>query len=257
MTLDPVLFIMRLFLIAFQFLTIIPLPFTPQWRDEREIGRAMALFPLVGLVLGGMLAGLDLLLTPHLPAGIVAALLLIILAVCTGALHLDGVADVCDGLAARGNRERFLAIMKDSRTGAVGVVGLVLLLLLKWQAIVALPTGMRWQGLLLAPTLGRFVMVAVAALARQARTDGLGAACAAGAGWLQLAIAMLMTGAIAVTLVGQSGMVILTAVTLLSYGIRVYFHHRLGGVTGDIIGCAGELAETCCLVLLTVGGIPS
>jgi adenosylcobinamide-GDP ribazoletransferase len=248
---------MRLFFIAFQFLTIIPLPFTLQWRDEREIGRAMALFPLVGLALGGMLVGLDLLLAPRLPAGIVAALLLIALAACTGALHLDGLADVCDGLAARGNRERFLAIMKDSRTGAVGVVGLVLLLLLKWQAIVVLPPHLRWQGLLLAPTLGRFVMVAVAALACQARTDGLGAACAAGAGWLQLALAFLLTGAITVALVGRSGMIILAAVTLLGYGIRVYFHRRLGGVTGDIIGCAGELAETCSLVLLTVGGMPS
>ena len=79
---------MRLFFIAFQFLTIIPLPFTIQWRDEREIGRAMALFPLVGLTLGGILAGIDLLLTPRLPAGITAVLLLIVLTAVTGALHL-------------------------------------------------------------------------------------------------------------------------------------------------------------------------
>ena len=245
---------MRLFFIAFQFLTIIPLPFTIQWRDEREIGRAMALFPLVGLALGGILAGIDYLLAPHLPAGIVAVLLLIVLTVVTGALHLDGVADVCDGLAARGDRERFLAVMKDSRTGAVGVVGLVLLLLLKWQTVAALPSAIRWQGLLLAPLLGRFTMVSVAALARRARTDGLGAASVAGAGWPQLITALLLAATASLTLLGRIGVVALAASLIIGYGIRTYFHHRLGGVTGDIIGCAGELSETATLVLIATLG---
>jgi len=242
---------MRLFFIAFQFLTIIPLPFTVRWRDEREIGRAMSVFPLVGLALGGLLTALDLLLTPQLPAGIVAALLLLTLTAVTGALHLDGVADVCDGLAARGDRERFLAVMKDSRTGAVGVVGLVILLLLKWQAIASLPTGVRWQALLLAPTLGRLAMVAVAANARRARTDGLGAACVAGAGWIQLTLAMMIAGVSALVLLGRPGAGALAIALVTAYGIRTWSHHRLGGVTGDIIGCAGELSETLCLVLTT------
>lgn len=245
---------MRLFFIAFQFLTIIPLPFTINWRDEREIGRAMALFPLVGLILGAGLAGLDRLLSPYLAPGLSAALLLVVLAAVTGALHLDGVADVADGLAARGDRERFLAVMKDSRTGAVGVVALVLLLLLKWQAIATLPVAVRWQGLLLAPALGRFAMVAVAALARRARVDGLGAACVAGAGWPQLITAMLLTATAGITLLGHTGVTALVVALVIGYGVRSYFHHRLGGITGDIIGCAGELSETAALILIAALG---
>jgi adenosylcobinamide-GDP ribazoletransferase len=246
---------MRLFFIAFQFLTIIPLPFSLQWRDEREVGRAMTVFPLVGLTLGGLLAALDLLLTPRLPAGLAAALLLLTLTAITGALHLDGVADVCDGLAARGDRERFLAVMKDSRTGAVGVVGLVLLLLLKWQAIVLLPGQFRWQGLVLAPALGRLAMVAVAANARRARTDGLGAACVAGAGWPQLTLALVLAGGSALVLTGRPGIVALALTLAMGLGFRTYFHRRLGGVTGDIIGCAGELAEITALVVFVVLGV--
>ena len=102
-------------------------------------------------------------------------LLIAALALLTGGLHLDGLADVCDGLAARGGRERFLAVMKDSQVGAVGAVGLVLGLLLKWQALVAVPDGMKWQALLLFPLLARFGQVLTLTGADHARQDGLGA----------------------------------------------------------------------------------
>ena len=144
--------------------------------------------------------------------------------------------------------------MKDSRTGAVGVVGLVLLLLLKWQAIATLPLAVRWQGLLLAPLLGRFAMVTVAALARRARTDGLGAACIAGAGWPQLILALLLSAIASLALLGRTGAVALAAALVIGYGIRTYFHHRLGGITGDIIGCAGELSETAAFVIIATLG---
>src|SRR5512135_832148 len=98
---------MRLYLIAIQFLTIIPLPFSVRC-DERDLGRSMSFFPLAGLALGAILVGLNYLLSPALPRGVVDILLVTALAVVTGVLHLDGLADVCDALAARGGRERFL-----------------------------------------------------------------------------------------------------------------------------------------------------
>jgi adenosylcobinamide-GDP ribazoletransferase len=116
---------MRLFLIAFQFLTIVPLPLAVRC-EEQDLGRSMSFFPLVGLALGAGLAGCDFLLAPLLPRAVGDLILVAILTVVTGALHLDGLSDVCDGLAARGSRERFLEIMKDSRVGAVGAVALVL-----------------------------------------------------------------------------------------------------------------------------------
>ena len=151
---------MRLYFIALQFLTIIPLPFSVRC-DERDLGRSMAVFPLVGLTLGGLLVGIDFVLGRIFPWEVTALLLVMLLAVVTGALHLDGLADVCDGLAARGGRERFLAVMKDSRVGAVGVVGLVLAILLKYEALVHLLPEMRREALFLFPMLARFSQVAI------------------------------------------------------------------------------------------------
>ena len=162
---------MRLFLIAFQFLTIIPLPFTIRCEKD-DLGRSTAFFPLVGLTIGGLLVAANWLLSPWLARPLCDALLITLVTLITGALHLDGLADVCDGLAARGSRERFLAIMKDSQVGAIGAVGLVLVLLLKWQALVAVPAEVKWQVLLLFPALTRFGQVLTMTGARRARQDG-------------------------------------------------------------------------------------
>ncbi len=133
----------------------------------------------------------------------------------TGALHLDGLADVCDGLAARGGRERFLAVMKDSQVGAVGAVGLVLGLLLKWQALVAVPAGFKWQALLLFPTLARFGQVLMLTGAHHARQDGLGAAIVQGAGGVGLFLALVTAATASAALLGFNGVVALAAVCLL------------------------------------------
>ena len=243
---------MRLYLIAMQFLTIIPLPFDTRCQKE-DLGRATACFPLVGLTVGGLLVGLNWLIAPWLPRPLCAALLITLLAAVTGALHLDGLADVCDGLAARGSRERFLAIIKDSHVGAIGAVGLVLGLLLKWQALVAVPTGITWQALLLFPTLARFAQVLAMSGAKHARQDGLGAAIIQGMGSRHLLLALVITLAACLTLLPFKGIIALAAVIVVTLAIRIYFQKRLGGLTGDIVGCSSEIAEIVALIALSAG----
>jgi adenosylcobinamide-GDP ribazoletransferase len=243
---------MRLYLIAMQFLTIIPLPFDTRCQKE-DLGRATACFPLVGLTIGSLLVGLNWLIEPWLNRSLTAALLITALAAVTGALHLDGLADVCDGLAARGSRERFLAVMKDSNVGAVGAVGLVLGLVLKWQALLAVPAGITWQALLLFPTLGRCAQVLVMAGAKHARQDGLGAAIIQGMSARHLLVALCITVAACLALLPVKGMIALTAVFAVSLVIRGYFQNRLGGLTGDIIGCSCELSEILALIVLSAG----
>lgn len=240
---------MRLYLIALQFLTIIPLPLRLRW-EENDLGRSMAFFPLAGLTIGGMLAGADALLAPYLPRPLADLLLVALLAGVTGALHHDGLADVCDGIAARGARERFLAVMKDSRIGAVGVVGLVLGLLLKYEALLALPPEVKRQALLFFPTVARFAQVQMTVGSRRAREDGLGAACIAGAGIPQFVAACVATLAAAYLLLGTRGIACCIVLYLFTWGIRRWSHRRLGGVTGDVIGCASELDEILCLLLI-------
>ncbi len=242
---------MRLFFLACQFLTIVPLPFRVRC-DEGDLGRAMAFFPLVGLLLGAGLAGLDFCLAPLLPRPVVDLLLVVALTAATGALHLDGLADVCDGLAARGGRERFLAVMKDSRVGPVGAVGLVLGLLLKYEALLTQPAGTKGAALLLFPLLARFGQVLTAVGARRAREEGLGALLAAAAGWREFLVAALVTLAAVVLLLGARGVGLLLGVALLTWLCRRWAHGRLGGITGDIIGCVNELNEIAVLLGLLV-----
>ena len=241
---------MRLLLIAFQFLTIIPLPFNIRCEKE-DLGRSTAFFPVVGFAIGGLLAGANWLISPWIVRPLCDALLITLLALITGALHLDGLADVCDGLAARGGRERFLAVMKDSQVGAVGAVGLVLALLLKWQALASVPPEIKWQVLLFFPVLARFGQVLTMTGARRARQDGLGAAFALGTGGTALFIAFVTAAAAGFCLLGVKGTVSLAAVCLLTCAGRMFFQRKLGGLTGDTIGCISELNEILALVVIS------
>lgn len=243
---------MRLFLIALQFLTIIPIPCDTRCQKE-DLGRASALFPLAGLTIGGLLLGLNWLLAPWFPRSLVAALLVTAMAALTGALHLDGLADTADGMAARGDRERFLRVMKDSHVGAAGAVALALGLLLKWQTLLAVTAENFWQALLLFPLLGRFSQTLALSGAAHARSDGLGAAIIQGMGRWQLLAAFVSTLAVCLLVLPLKGCLALGAVYGLTLLVKGYFQHRLGGLTGDIIGCINELSEIMALLVLAAG----
>jgi adenosylcobinamide-GDP ribazoletransferase len=241
---------MRLYLITLQFLTIIPLPFDTRCQKE-DLGRATACFPLAGLTIGCLLAGLNWLIEPWLQRPLCDALLITALAALTGALHLDGLADVCDGLAARGGRERFLAVMKDSHIGAVGAVALILGLLLKWQALAGVPPEIKWQVLLLFPLLSRFGQVQTIVFARAARQDGLGSLFSGGAGAVQLSVAAVITLSAAWLLLGFTGLTVFVVTVACTWLLKAWSHHRLGGITGDVIGCINEINEILALLMFT------
>jgi adenosylcobinamide-GDP ribazoletransferase len=138
--------------------------------------------------------------------------------------------------------------------GAIGAVGLVLGLLLKWQALVAVPDAFKWQALLLFPTLARFGQVLMLTGARHARQDGLGALFVQGAGRGGLLLAAITAAAASAALLGLNGAVALAAVCLLTYVGRNFFQRRLGGLTGDTAGCINELNEI--LVLIIISSLP-
>ncbi|HSR29608.1 MAG TPA: adenosylcobinamide-GDP ribazoletransferase [Anaerolineae bacterium] len=246
---------MRAFLGALQFLTILPVRGAHQL-NESDWGRATAWYPAVGLVLGALLAGLDWGLGWLLPGGVVSALLLVAWVALTGALHLDGFVDCCDALLASVSRERRLEILRDVHVGAFGVVGAVLLLLVKYVTLATLPAVVRLPALLLIPTLGRWGMTGAVLLFPYARSGaGLGQKAKAGAGSGQLAIATL-TALAAAGLAWWLGLgwsalalLILTAVAVLALGGWV--QSKLGGLTGDVYGAICELVETTSLLALT------
>ena len=227
--------------LAWRLLTIIPLPFIPD-EVHPAPGRAAAFFPLIGLVLGVILAGLSWLLALILPSGLTAALLLAAWAGLTGLLHLDGFIDCCDGLLPPRDPARRLEIMK------FGVVGVVVLLLVKFNALAALPDLYRSLVLIVTPVLARWAMVWAMVRYPLARTEGLSVLFKTGLGWRQVILASVVALGVSL-LLGWRGLVLLAASWLVATLIARLAMARLGGLTGDVYGAIGELVESVLLVM--------
>ena len=240
---------------AIGFLTILPV--SP--RDAASppdaagaLARAPAWFPAVGLLLGAMLAFLDLALRAlHLPVLLNSALLLATLAALTRALHLDGFMDTCDALLGGFDRERRLAILRDPHVGAFAVVGVVCLLLVKLAALTALPGGYRTGVLILFPCLSRAAMVLVMEWFPYARREGLGTPFASDDGRRPRA-GLLLAAAAALALTGLPGLALAAMAAAVAWAVGAWATRLLGGVTGDIYGAVNEIAEVAVLGLAVV-----
>src|SRR5262245_58963676 len=160
----------------------------------------------------------------------------------TGGLHLDGLADCLDGFMG-GDRERRLAIMRDSRIGTFGALGLILVLVLEIAAVAELPLTFRWRLLLVAPAVGRAVPPVLARLFAAARQEGQGAAFVATVGAAGSVIALVVAAAVAVVLLGVIGALSTMVAMLVAIGAAWFVARRLGGITGDVLGAAVETTE--------------
>ena len=231
--------------LAIGFLTVLPV--APV--HSGPMGPARAYFPLVGLGIGGLLAGLDIAASQVLPPPVVGALLVAALLVLTRAIHTEGFLDACDGLWGGHDREARLAILRDSHVGAFAVVGGVSLLLLKWTLVVGIPAGERTALLVLFPCLSRFAMVITMGVFPYARARGLGTAFQIGSSWRQLAFALLSAAVAGGLLLGIAGLLLLVCATGLALGLGWWFRRMLGGMTGDTYGATNEIAEVTVLLL--------
>lgn len=230
------------FRFAVAFLTRVPTrssrPATPS-----DLGGSLIFFPLVGLALGLLLAGAARALEGRLPAALIGVALTALLALLTGGLHIDGLADVFDGLGGgRGERDRALAIMRDARIGAHGATALVLVLLVKSLALgAALPAG-NLRVIALFPVLGRWLAVVLIRAFPYARPEGVGRAFRDHSGPRELAGASMI--ALAVAVWAGAGSVGSAAVAFaLVLGCGAWWNRRFGGLTGDAYGAAIEIGE--------------
>jgi len=228
------------FLLAVQFLTIFPYPRNLSIQ-EGDLGRSMGQFSTVGAILGFILYLVDWLLVGHLPVDLVNILLLIILTALTGGLHLDGFADTMDGLGGVRRQAERLAIMKDSRLGTFGAIGLIFLLLADLMALHYLGE-LRGTYLFLAPLLSRFSMVVSALTQPYARKEeGLGRSFIEEVGLQELTLAGGIALVACLILLGTKGLVLSCVVGGFTLLLGNYFRHSLGGITGDSLGANNEL----------------
>ncbi|MGQ9815476.1 MAG: adenosylcobinamide-GDP ribazoletransferase [Candidatus Roseilinea sp.] len=227
---------------AFAFLTVLP----SRWFTSEKPGRIFAWFPLVGLTIGVLLAGVASI--SFLPPDVTRFITLAVWVMLTGGLHLDGFADACDGLLATTTPERRLEIMKDPRAGSWAVIGVVMLLLGKWAALGSVAPA--W--LIAAPVAGRWAMALAVYAFPNARPGGMGAYMRIGLGRPQIALATLTAAIVAVALGWQAALA-LGAALGSSLLIGAWAAGRLGGgLTGDVYGALCELAELMCLLALAL-----
>ncbi|MBW2659499.1 MAG: adenosylcobinamide-GDP ribazoletransferase [Deltaproteobacteria bacterium] len=229
---------------AIRFLTIVPLPLRGA-EDENSFSRALYFFPVIGILIGLTGYTLATLLCQFLPLQVASLCLIVFLAFVSGCLHLDGLADSADGLLSSRPRERALEIMKDSRTGAMGVVAIVFVLLGKYAALSSMDIRMLCLSLFFMPLAGRCTLVFVMALQKYAREEGgLGQLFYSGKSKKAAALAAL----IMIVLFAVIAPALLPAILLtLFFTIFLFIswcNGKLGGATGDTLGAACEIAET-------------
>jgi adenosylcobinamide-GDP ribazoletransferase len=234
--------------LAVGFLTIIPVG-----RDSNssaEVGASFGWFPLIGFILGALLAGADHILALWMPNGVRSTLLVLVLAAITGAVHLDGLADTADALGAGSDQVRALRILRDSRIGTFGAAAVFFVLALK---IAALSPAMhsRPAALYLAPGMARWAMVAVPYNLNYLREQGAGSTLLANEGMRNLQLASIVT--IIALIPGGTALAIRAAIVaiVLVLIFRSFYVRWLGGLTGDLIGAAGEIVEAAVLIALT------
>lgn len=230
---------------AFGLMTIFPIRLPDDW-SAGDSGRAAVWYPLVGLVIGALTwlawTGARLLFSPLL-AGVLALLVWVVL---TGGLHLDGLADCCDGLLASVTHEHRLEIMKDPHVGAFGVIGLILVLLLKAAGLASIASDSGFA-ILLAASLARWCILP-AGLIPLARPSGMGADFATG-----LRRSFIFWGTVIpltlALLLGARGVLSALAGVGAAALILWFAKSRIGGVTGDVFGMLVEIVETVVLLV--------
>ena len=235
--------------LALGFLTILPvIPATPA-RPETVAG-SLRWFPLIGFAIGAALCLEDYAYAFFLPRALRSAMVLLSLAALTGAVHLDGLADTADAMGAGRNRERALAIMHDSRVGTFGALALIFAIVVKILALAELSGSLRYTAIVLAPGLARWAMVAVAWRQQYLRAAGAGSALLEREGPHGVIIASVIAVLAIVLMAGTRTLLAAAVAVAITLALRAFYRRWLGGVTGDLIGAAGELVEVCVLVTM-------
>ncbi|MEA2361406.1 MAG: adenosylcobinamide-GDP ribazoletransferase [Thermoleophilaceae bacterium] len=234
--------------LAVSFLTVVPVRL--RGRSAVDLGGAAVWFPVVGALIGALAGGVRAGAEPLFGATAATVLAMAALVLVTGALHQDGLADTADGLGVRGDPERRLAVMRDSATGAFGVLALVGWALLLLAALAPLSDSEALAALVTAGALSRWAALLHAAATSPARPEGLGAGFRVGRVALLIAsaCAVLVAGVAAGIGPGLAALGVTLAIALLSAWAA---RRAIGGRTGDTIGATVAVVEVAvCTALL-------
>jgi adenosylcobinamide-GDP ribazoletransferase len=234
---------LRLALTAIQYFTRLPVP---RWTgySERQLNDAARYFPLVGILVGLITGGVYLLAISVFPQPLAVLMSMVVGVLLTGGFHEDGLADACDGFGGGWDKPQVLAIMKDSRIGSYGVLGLVLALALKFAALAAVPSARFVVIAVAAHAFSRFMAVSVMATQRYVRDDDSARAkpVAQNISFAGLACAALFAFA-PLAWLGWAGVAGAAGALALRLAAARYLYRRIGGYTGDCLGAVQQITE--------------
>lgn len=255
---------MKDFIIAFQFLTRFTISPKNLEVSKENLANSVVCFPIIGLVIGSLLVLINFVLGLFLPTLVVDGFIIVSLIFITRGLHLDGFADTIDGFTAGKTKEEILDIMSDSRVGAIGVIGIFCLLILKFSLIHEISVEVKNIALLLMCVLGRWAMVMVSASSNYAKEgNGLGRPFTDYVGLKEFVFATIITvlicwGLFSWGALPYKGIILILIVYLANLYLLKYVKGKIGGVTGDILGGVCEVTEVLVLFLIMViSGIES
>ncbi len=228
---------------ALRFLTVIPMPGNIG-AEEKDLQYSLPFFPIIGLLIGAGAAGLYFLIHPFLPTTVSSVLLIAFLLMISGGFHLDGLADTADGFFSSRPRPRILEIMRDSHIGVMGVMAIFLVLAVKITAFAALSPKQAFVAAFLMPISGRVVLVIHTVIFPYARADG-GLAdqffkgSTRGAAWWSITVLFAWSWFIGHLL----GLLATLSAIIISLFFGLWCYKKIGGITGDTLGAACEIAE--------------
>lgn len=229
-------------LVAFQFLTRVPLPSVDF--DPDSLSRSVTFFPVVGLVIGVCGSWLERLLAPHFGRMLAAFLILVFFVLMTGALHEDGLADAADGFGGGSTREQMLTIMRDSKIGAFGAIALVLSLLARFLLLSSLPWDRFTPYVISAHVLCRWTALPLSYFFPPAGPqDGQGARIAQKTSRSSLVVGTSLSLVIVAFLMRTACWIPILSASVITVLSGLYYWKRLRGVTGDCFGATNQITE--------------
>ncbi|HUN59010.1 MAG TPA: adenosylcobinamide-GDP ribazoletransferase [Candidatus Binataceae bacterium] len=235
--------------LAASFLTILPIG-PGALASPEDQAAAFGWFPLVGFALGLVLCAEDRILAGLFAPLLRSSLIVMTLAIVTGALHLDGLADTADALGARADHERALAILRDSHIGTFGSVALIFVIGLKIAALANAHGWQRYAAIYAAPGLARWAMTGIGYGLEYLREQGAGIPLLKRGAARSLRVATIIAVIAMVPLLGRCAVRAALTAVVITLGLRGFYRRWLGGITGDLIGAAGEMVETAVLIAL-------
>jgi adenosylcobinamide-GDP ribazoletransferase len=236
-----------------QFLTRIPVNKSLPCGKE-NFRKASIFMPVIGLIVGGIQWAIYKLAVFVLPVNVSVVIAMLFGIILTGALHVDGLGDMCDGFFAFKGNDRIIEIMKDSRIGSYACVTVVMDLLLKYSLLCFILPKFS-LAIVAAPVVGRFSIVFIAFIGKTAKSTGSGNLFIGNIGKLQMFITVCVTAVILFFIANMNVVymaIVMLAAFITASAFNMYCNKKIGGLTGDLFGADNEMVEIITMLIAAV-----